>query len=85
MRENISEIENYLRERLKEVEEVVAVHGRGGLIGIEFSKNCKVVHQKLLDNKIITGTSSSPNVLRLLPPLCVKKEEVDLLIEALNK
>ncbi len=83
MRENIAEVEIYLRERLKEIEQVAAVHGKGGLIGIEFAENCKAVHQKLLDNKIITGTSSNPNVLRLLPPLCVKKEEIDLLIDVL--
>lgn len=83
MRENIAEIESYLRERLKEVEQVAAVHGKGGLIGIEFAENSKPIHQKLLENKIITGTSNNPNVLRLLPPLCVKKEEIDLLIEVL--
>ncbi len=85
MRENIAEIESYLRERLKEIEQIAAVHGKGGLIGIEFSENCKSVHQKLLENKIITGTSSNPKVLRLLPPLCVTKGEIDLLISALQK
>ena len=85
MIENISDIEKYLRERLKEIEEVVAVHGNGGLIGIEFAESCKPFHAKLLENNIITGTSSNPKVLRLLPPLCVKKEEIDLLIEALRK
>lgn len=84
MRENISETENYLREKLQEIEEVTAVHGKGGLLGIEFAENCKLFHQKLLENKIITGISSNPKVLRLLPPLCVKKEEIDLLIEVLN-
>jgi acetylornithine/N-succinyldiaminopimelate aminotransferase len=84
MRENISEIESYLRERLEEIEEVVALHGKGGLLGIEFAENCKPFHAKLLENKIITGTSSNPKVLRLLPPLCVKKEEIDLLIDALR-
>lgn len=83
MRENIIKIENYLRERLREFEEIVALRGHGGLLGIEFAENCKPIHQKLLENKIITGTSSNPNVLRLLPPLCVKKEEIDLLIENL--
>jgi acetylornithine/succinyldiaminopimelate/putrescine aminotransferase len=85
MLSNIVEVENYLRERLEEIEQVVAVRGRGGLLGIEFAENCKTVHQKLLDNKIITGTSSNPKVLRLLPPLCVKKEEIDLLINVLEK
>lgn len=84
MRENIVEIENYLRERLKEIEQVVAVHGKGGLIGIEFAEDCKEIHKKLLDNKIITGTSSNPKILRLLPPLCVTKQEIDLLIDALR-
>ena len=83
MRENIAEIESYLRERLKEIEEVKTLRGKGGLLGIEFYENCKPIHRKLLENKIITGTSSNPNVLRLLPPLSVKKEEIDLLIEVL--
>ena len=85
MRENIAEIENYLRERLREIESVKTLRGKGGLLGIEFNENCKPIHQKLLENKIITGTSSDPKVLRLLPPLCVKKEEIDLLIETLRK
>ncbi len=82
---NAKRIEIYLRERLEEVEEVVAVHGKGCLIGIEFASEAKVFHAKLLEHKIITGTSSVPNVLRLLPPLCVKEEEIDLLVEILRK
>jgi acetylornithine/succinyldiaminopimelate/putrescine aminotransferase len=84
MRENISDIENYLRERLQEIEEVKTLRGKGGLLGIEFSGDCKPFHKKLLENKIITGTSSDAKVLRLLPPLCVKKEEIDLMIEVLR-
>lgn len=84
MRENIAEVENHLRERLKEVEEVVTLRGKGGLLGIEFAADCKPYHKKLLDNGIITGTSSDPKVLRLLPPLCVTKEDIDRLIEVLT-
>ena len=84
MRSNIAEIEDYLRERLKEIEEVKNLRGKGGLLGIEFAENCKPFHTRLLENKIITGTSSDPNVLRLLPPLCVRKEEIDLLIDVLR-
>jgi acetylornithine aminotransferase/acetylornithine/N-succinyldiaminopimelate aminotransferase len=36
MLENVKSVEAYLRERLGEVEQVVAVHGRGFLLGIEF-------------------------------------------------
>jgi acetylornithine/succinyldiaminopimelate/putrescine aminotransferase len=84
MIENARNIESHLRERLSEIEAVVAVHGKGCLIGIEFAENAKEVHSKLLENKIITGTSSVSNVLRLLPPLCVKTEEIDLLIDVLT-
>jgi len=85
MLENAKAVENHLREQLKEIPNVVALHGRGCLLGIEFAENCKPIHAKLLENKIITGTSSNPNVLRLLPPLCVKIEEIDLLIEMTRK
>ena len=39
------------------------------------------VHQALLEQKVITGTSSNPKVLRLLPPLCLQKEHIDLFVE----
>jgi acetylornithine/N-succinyldiaminopimelate aminotransferase len=78
---NASSVEKQVREKLVSVADVTAVHGKGCLLGIEFTDKCGPFHAKLLDNKIITGTSSNPNVLRLLPPLCVSSEEVDLFIE----
>ena len=82
---NVRAVESYLRERLKEVEQVVNVRGRGFLLGLKFGNKAKPIHEALLDQKIITGTSSDPNVLRLLPPLCLGREEVDLLIDSLRK
>ena len=84
MLENVKRVEAYLRRRLEEVEQVKAVHGLGFLLGIEFKDKAAPVHQKLLDRKIITGTSSDPKVLRLLPPLSLKEEHVDLLVKALG-
>jgi acetylornithine/N-succinyldiaminopimelate aminotransferase len=85
MIENVRTVEAYLRERLKEVDQVVSVRGRGFLLGLEFADKAKPIHEALLEQKIITGTSSDANVLRLLPPLCLKREEVDLFIEGLNE
>ena len=34
---------------------------------------------------LITGTSSDPRVLRLLPPLCLKEFDVDVFVEALTQ
>src|SRR2546429_97256 len=82
---NVRQVESYLRERLKEVEQVVNVHGRGFLLGLEFADSAKKVHEALLAQKIITGTSSDAKVLRLLPPLCLQKDQADLLVEALKK
>jgi acetylornithine aminotransferase/acetylornithine/N-succinyldiaminopimelate aminotransferase len=82
---NVKSVEAYLRRRLAEVEEVAAVHGLGFLLGIEFSDKADGVHKRLLERKIITGTSSNPKVLRLLPPLCLREEHVDLLISATDE
>jgi len=84
MLDNVKTVEAYLRERLREVESIVRIHGRGFLLGIEFADKAAPVHQKLFERKIITGTSSNPNVLRLLPPLCLQTAEVDLFVEALK-
>jgi acetylornithine/N-succinyldiaminopimelate aminotransferase len=83
MLENVQRVEAYLRRRLKEIDHVVAVHGLGFLLGIEFKENAAAVHKRLLEHKIITGTSSHPKVLRLLPPLCLTEEHVDLFVSAI--
>lgn len=80
---NARRVENHLRDSLSGAAGVVAIHGKGCLLGIEFDGPCSPVHKKLLENNIITGTSSAPNVLRLLPPLCVTVDEVNRLVEVL--
>ncbi|HEV7843129.1 MAG TPA: aspartate aminotransferase family protein [Pyrinomonadaceae bacterium] len=85
MLENVREVEQYLREKLAGIPQVARVRGRGFLLGVEFKEKAAPLHQALLERHIITGTSSDPNVLRLLPPLCLKKEEVDLFVAALKE
>ncbi len=81
---NVRQVEAHLRKRLREVEQVVSVRGLGFLLGVEFADKAAPIHKALLDRRIITGTSSDPNVLRLLPPLCLKCEDVDLFVDALG-
>src|SRR6266550_3773174 len=85
MLENVRMVEANLRERLSEVPAVLAVRGRGFLLGLEFSEKATPIHQALLERKIITGTSSDPGVLRLLPPLCLERRQIDLFIDALKQ
>ena len=85
MLENVRNVESHLRERLNEIEQVAAVHGKGFLLGLEFSDKAAPIHQALLAKRIITGTSSNARVLRLLPPLSLTTAEVDIFIEALQQ
>jgi len=82
---NVRDVEQYLRDQLSGHDQIVAVRGLGFLLGIELREKAATIHQRLLERKIITGTSSNPNVLRLLPPLCLKRAEVDLFVVALSE
>jgi acetylornithine aminotransferase/acetylornithine/N-succinyldiaminopimelate aminotransferase len=85
MLENVRTVEAHLRQRLAEVTEVESVRGQGFLLGLQFRGPAARIHKALLERKIITGTSSDPNVLRLLPPLCLQKQEVDLFVDTLQE
>ena len=82
---NVKTVEAHLRERLREIEQIVMVRGLGFLLGLEFNDKAAPIHKALLDRKIITGTSSEANVLRLLPPLCLSVDEVDLFVTELTE
>ena len=86
MLENTRAVEAYLREGLAGVPHVVGLRGRGLLLGVEFDAPVAAkVQQALLEQRIITGTSSDARVLRLLPPLCLKTEEAGLFVEGLKR
>ena len=84
MLENVREVESHLRRRLADLPQIVDVKGLGFLLGLEFKEKAAAIHNALLERHIITGTSSDPKVLRLLPPLCLKADEVDLFVAELG-
>ena len=56
---------------------VVDVRGRGLMIGVELDCPYKEIRNKLVfEQHVFTGCSGT-NVLRLLPPLCLTKADVD--------
>ncbi|MDQ3474495.1 MAG: aspartate aminotransferase family protein [Acidobacteriota bacterium] len=81
---NVKAVEAHLRESLASIPSVTEVAGKGFLLGLRFKGNAADIHRALLDRQIITGTSSDPNVLRLLPPLCLQKSDVDFFVNALD-
>jgi acetylornithine aminotransferase/acetylornithine/N-succinyldiaminopimelate aminotransferase len=85
MLSNTRNVESFLREALAGVPGIAALRGRGLLLGVEFEEPIAATVQKaLLERRIITGTSSDARVLRLLPPLCLAREEVESFVEALQ-
>ncbi len=81
---NAKNIEAWIRDACSHCKAVKAVHGKGCLLGVEFEDRAHPHYQKLLDAKIITGMSSDPSVLRLLPPLNVSEDEIKLFAEVLS-
>jgi len=79
------ELGNYFLEKLKTVEGISEVRGSGLMIGLEFDFPIKELRKHLLfEEKIFTGSSSNPNVMRVLPPLNIQKEHVDFFIRKLE-
>jgi acetylornithine/succinyldiaminopimelate/putrescine aminotransferase len=62
---------------------VPAVQGRGLLLGLRLGRPAAPVQAALFERRILTGTSTDPEVLRLLPPLSFSASEADILLEAL--
>lgn len=83
--ENVRDVSAYLASRLEEVPQVKGVLGLGFLLGIDLESEATKVHKALLERFVITGTSSNKNILRLLPPLCLSRAQVDLFIQALKE
>jgi acetylornithine/N-succinyldiaminopimelate aminotransferase len=61
------------------------VAGRGLLLGLQLSRPAREVQQSLFDCRILTGTSTAPDVLRLMPPLSFSLSEADVLLAALRE
>ena len=62
---------------------VTKVSGKGFLLGLHCPGKGKQTRDALLEKGILVGSSSDPDVIRLLPPLVLKDEHVDELVSAL--
>ena len=60
------------------------IRGIGLLIGIQLKVDLGKFINKLTENKLLT-IRASENVVRILPPLNVKKKEIDLALKIINK
>jgi acetylornithine/succinyldiaminopimelate/putrescine aminotransferase len=81
--ENAVETGNYLVEGALRLG-VSRVSGRGLLLGLHLGRAAAGVQQALFGHRILTGTSTDPQVLRLLPPLSFSQAEADILLTGLK-
>jgi len=81
---NVNEISAYFFEKAKSLPQVKKIKGRGLMLGLEFDFDVAELRKKLIYEKhIFTGGSNNKNLIRILPPLTVKKEHIDRFFEAL--
>jgi len=75
----------YLMNRLKAIDGIENVRGKGLMIGFDVPEELKDLRKKLLyDFNIFTG-EAKPNVIRLLPSLALSRKQSDEFLEALQE
>ncbi len=83
--ENTREVAAYFVEKAGTIPQIKHIKGRGLMLGLEFDFEVGELRKKLIyDHHIFTGGSSNKKLLRILPPLTVKKEHIDAFFDALN-
>ncbi len=86
---NVQTISRYFQRKLSHLQSdfpsvIKEVRGVGLLVGIKITPDQNLFIKKLLENKLLT-IRAAENVVRLLPPLNVKKENIDEAIVILRK
>lgn len=81
--ENVREVSAFITGAVREIPVVRQVHGHGFLLGLELDRPAAGVQRALWEHRVLTGTSTDPNTLRLLPPLSFTRDEAALLVDRL--
>ena len=86
---NVQKSSKYFISELRKIKEdypetIKEVRGIGLLIGLQLYNDQTKFIKKLEDNKLLT-IRAGENVVRILPPLNVKKQEIDLAIKIIRK
>ena len=86
---NVKKNSRYFHFKLENLKEkypriIKDIRGRGFLIGLQLYKDQTNFIKKLTENKLLT-IRAAENVIRILPPLNVKKKEIDQALKIINK
>ena len=82
---HISEVGDYLKERLEEINSplIKEVRGRGLIVGMEMTVDVSPIIEAGYQNGLLL-VNAGADVIRFIPPLVVEKQHVDTLIEKLS-
>ena len=86
---NVKSLSKYFLESLNNIKSkhpktIKEIRGKGLLIGIQLYKDPTKFIKKLMDNRLLT-IRAAENVIRVLPPLNVKKNEIDDALNIISK
>ena len=86
---NVNKLSKYFLKKLNNIKDkypdiIKEIRGRGLLIGIQLYKDQTMFIDKLINNNLLT-IRAAENVIRILPPLTVKKKELDKAIKIITK
>ena len=86
---NVKKNSNYFLNKLNKLKNkfpkiIKEIRGRGFLIGLQLYQDQSKFIKKLMDNKLLT-IRAGENTVRILPPLNVKKNEIDQALKIIDK
>lgn len=81
--ENSAKMGKYFKEELLKLSGITEVRGSGLMIGAGVSGNAKAIQTKMFERGFLMGAAGD-TTLRILPPLIVTKEDIDLFVSELS-
>lgn len=82
--DNVNEMACYFVKLAKTIPQIKNIKGRGLMLGLEFDFEVGDLRKELIyKHHIFTGGAMNKNLLRILPPLTIRKEHINMFFEAL--
>ena len=82
---NVQKQYEYFIKKFSSLSQIKKIKGKGLMLGLEFDFEVADLRKKLIyEKKIFTGNSNNKNLLRVLPPLTISKNEIDMLYDSLQ-
>ena len=87
--QNVKKLSEFFHLELNKIKEqfpkiIKEVRGRGLLIGLQLNFDQTKFIQQLINNRLLT-IRAAENVIRILPPLNVKKSEINFALKIIRK